>query len=198
MAACLVNRYLPRTGPPPVHDGGDRGSAAPAADVGSEATNPSPRSSSAAVPPACPKQRSATASHGQQRSLAEVAELRRRWIASSLTVLPKLAVLGLATSSGRRQAIRARRATPAAAVCWHRSGRAAGFTGGPSSCNLLGTQRQFGLSNSTVTSPLALTVTCKVSWNLSVEPSLPVKMTVKVSVSLKVFWLLFSPNHVVK
>jgi hypothetical protein len=39
-----------------------------------------------------PKQQSTTVAKGQQRSLTEVADLRRRRIASSPTVLPKLAV----------------------------------------------------------------------------------------------------------
>jgi hypothetical protein len=45
-----------------------------------------------AVPSMCPKQRSATVANGQQRSVAEAAELRHRPLVSSPTVLPKLAV----------------------------------------------------------------------------------------------------------
>jgi hypothetical protein len=61
--------------------------------------------SAPAVPPTCPKQRSATVAGGQQRSVAGVTELRQRPLASSPTVLPKLAVLhrGLMTTSGVRQ-----------------------------------------------------------------------------------------------
>lgn len=51
-----------------------------------------PRARSPAVPWMCPKQQSATVAHGQQRSLPEVAGLGHRWMASSPTVLPKLAV----------------------------------------------------------------------------------------------------------
>jgi hypothetical protein len=47
---------------------------------------------SLAVPSTCPKQQSAMVAHGQPRSLAEVAGLGHRWMASSPTVLPKLAV----------------------------------------------------------------------------------------------------------
>ena len=44
------------------------------------------------MPSTCPKQQSATVANGQQRSLTEGAELGPRPIASSLTLLPKLAV----------------------------------------------------------------------------------------------------------
>jgi hypothetical protein len=44
------------------------------------------------VPSTCPKQQSATVANGQPRSLAEVAGLGDRRMASSPTVLPKLAV----------------------------------------------------------------------------------------------------------
>ena len=56
-----------------------------------------------AVPSMCPKQRSATVANGQQRSVAEAAELCHRPLVSSPTVLPKLAVA--AQLRGRDSAI---------------------------------------------------------------------------------------------
>jgi hypothetical protein len=47
---------------------------------------------SLAVPSTCPKQQSATVAHGQPRSLAEVAGLGHRRVATCRTVLPKLGV----------------------------------------------------------------------------------------------------------
>jgi len=55
-------------------------------------TSSEPRPSSPAVPLTCPKQRSATVAHGQQRSLTEVPDLRHRRKVGSPTLLPKLAV----------------------------------------------------------------------------------------------------------
>jgi hypothetical protein len=51
-----------------------------------------PHALSPAVPSTCPKQQSATVAYGQPRSLAEVAGLGHRRLASSQTLLPKLAV----------------------------------------------------------------------------------------------------------
>ena len=48
--------------------------------------------SSPAVPSTCPKQQPTTVGNGQQRSLTEAPDLRHRRLASSPTVLPKLAV----------------------------------------------------------------------------------------------------------
>jgi hypothetical protein len=51
-----------------------------------------PHSSSRTVPSTCPKQRSATVIHGQQRSVAGAGELRHPRMLACRTVLPKLAV----------------------------------------------------------------------------------------------------------
>ena|SRR5215211_4598410 len=51
-----------------------------------------PHSSSRVVPSTCPKQRSATVIHGQQRSVAGAGELRHPRMLACRTVLPKLAV----------------------------------------------------------------------------------------------------------
>src|SRR6266705_2145141 len=61
----------------------------------------------------------------------------------------------------------------------------------------LGNQPHIGLSNETV-SPLALVLKCAVSWNLIVEPSEPVRCTVKVEWSTPFCLLSASPNQVVK
>jgi hypothetical protein len=55
--------------------------------------------SSPAVPPTCPRQRSATVAHGQQRSLTEVPDLRHRRKVGSPTLLPKLAVRTYTTTA---------------------------------------------------------------------------------------------------
>src|SRR5260370_8413650 len=61
----------------------------------------------------------------------------------------------------------------------------------------LGNQPHLGLSNETVI-PLALELTCAVSWNLIVEPSEPVRCTVKVEWSTPFCLLSDVPNQVVK
>jgi hypothetical protein len=58
--------------------------------AGAHPTSSKPRASSPAVPLTCPKQRSATVGHGQQRSLTEVPDLRHRRKVGSPTLLPKL------------------------------------------------------------------------------------------------------------
>jgi len=60
-----------------------------------------PHSSSRAVPSTCPKQRSATVIHGQQRSVAGAGELRHPRMLACRTVLPKLAVLRVEDRSCR-------------------------------------------------------------------------------------------------
>src|SRR5438552_5920014 len=60
----------------------------------------------------------------------------------------------------------------------------------------LGNQPHLGLSNETVI-PLALELTCAVSWDLIVEPSEPVRCTVKVEWSTPFCLLSDVPNQVV-
>jgi hypothetical protein len=58
-------------------------------------------------------------------------------------------------------------------------------------------QKHLGLSNSSVAPP-GVTLKCAVSWNLRLEPSVPVPITVNVNVVTKFFRFAFSPNHCVK
>src|SRR5437764_443339 len=61
----------------------------------------------------------------------------------------------------------------------------------------VGNQPHLSLSNETV-SPLALVLKCAVSWALIVEPSEPLRCTVKVECSTPLCLLSASPNQVVK
>jgi hypothetical protein len=77
----------------PANKAGDhRGQASPCGRAGAITARSEPASSSPAVPPTCPKQRSVAVADGQQRSIALAPNLRHCRMARSLTVLPKLAV----------------------------------------------------------------------------------------------------------
>jgi hypothetical protein len=77
----------------PANKAGDhRGQASPCGRAGAITARSEPASSSPAVPPTCPKQRSVAVADGQQRSVAVAPDLRHCRMARSLTVLPKLAV----------------------------------------------------------------------------------------------------------
>jgi hypothetical protein len=69
---------------------------------------------SSATTSTCPKQRSATVAHGQQRSLTEVPDLHHRWKAGSPTLLPELAVSHAGTAGAFLPAFCPTDLTPAA------------------------------------------------------------------------------------
>ena len=76
-----------------------------------------PHSPSRAVPSTCPKQRSATVIHGQQRSVAGAGELRHPRMLACRTVLPKLAVGRAGAATGPQRPERCGPRAAAAIIC---------------------------------------------------------------------------------